>query len=386
MRIPSPRFDSVRVALKNSVHVRKLETLHKGVYPWIATFKQDGKIRKKYFASQEAANAFRDERQDEALTHGIRHRLTDEERSAVIETRQLLSSLGLSLREAIAIAAELQAQRSRSATVSTLMHEHILLRQDEGRGERHVRDMKGKLGLFCQTFGNHLVADITGQQITDWLRSLKLPSNNSILSYRRILNGMFVEGVKRGYALNNPVKVAIKPKEEEIETEVLTPEQAGRLLAAADPEILPAFAIGMFAGLRNSEIQKLEWHHIDLRRNFIRVPSATKTGKRLVPIEPNLREWLSPSAGRTGKLVPVNARQREESARKAAGLSRWPRNVLRHSYASYHLANYGEIGRLAEYMGDSPDVIRKHYREVVYPEDAAEFWRLSPTCLPTNGS
>jgi integrase len=45
---------------------------------------------------------------------------------------------------------------------------------------------------------------------------------------------------------------------------VLTPDQAENLLRCASPEIIPFFAIGMFAGLRVDEIMKLDWKHINL--------------------------------------------------------------------------------------------------------------------------
>ncbi len=48
---------------------------------------------------------------------------------------------------------------------------------------------------------------------------------------------------------------------------ILTPEQAKRLLAKAvkmSPLIVPSIAIGLFAGLRRSEICTLEWSEVDL--------------------------------------------------------------------------------------------------------------------------
>jgi len=54
----------------------------------------------------------------------------------------------------------------------------------------------------------------------------------------------------------------------------------------------------------------------------------------------NLKEWLLPYADRSGKLWPLSHMQfyRDlETARAKAGISKWPSNALRHSYASYHL-------------------------------------------------
>ena len=52
---------------------------------------------------------------------------------------------------------------------------------------------------------------------------------------------------------------------------------------------------------------------------------------RIVEMQPNLRDWLSPYARMTGAVVPVNARKKLDTIRKDAGLTRWPKNGLRHA-------------------------------------------------------
>ncbi|MGH7943077.1 MAG: zonular occludens toxin domain-containing protein, partial [Limisphaerales bacterium] len=61
---------------------------------------------------------------------------------------------------------------------------------------------------------------------------------------------------------------------------------------------------GAFAGLRHAEIDRLEWHEIDLEDGFIEVKAIkSKTGeRRLVPIHDNLKEWLLPYRQPTGKV------------------------------------------------------------------------------------
>ena len=46
---------------------------------------------------------------------------------------------------------------------------------------------------------------------------------------------------------------------------IVTPEQADLLMAHAPMEVVPFFAIGLWAGLRVSEIERLDWgKHINL--------------------------------------------------------------------------------------------------------------------------
>jgi integrase len=70
---------------------------------------------------------------------------------------------------------------------------------------------------------------------------------------------------------------------------------------------------------------------------------------------------------------------KREAAREIAGIQEWPSNALRHSYASYHLAKFQDSAALALQMGHSTTaMLFAHYREVVTPADAEEYWAILP--------
>jgi hypothetical protein len=71
-------------------------------------------------------------------------------------------------------------------------------------------------------------------------------------------------------------------------------------------------------------------------------------------------------------------RERHERLQAVAKLTPWPRNVLRHSFGSYHLAFHKNEALTAAEMGNSPAVIFQHYRALVTPEAADKFWKLLP--------
>ena len=65
--------------------------------------------------------------------------------------------------------------------------------------------------------------------------------------------------------------------------------------------------------------------------------------------------------------------------RKAAGLTDWPNNGLRHSFASYRLAAIHDAPRVAAELGHtSPTMLYNTYREVVMPEDTVRYWAIAP--------
>ena len=65
--------------------------------------------------------------------------------------------------------------------------------------------------------------------------------------------------------------------------------------------------------------------------------------------------------------------------RDAIGLKTWPANALRHSFASYHLAEFKNAAATATELGHtSPAMLYKHYRELVRPDAAAHWWQIAP--------
>ena len=57
----------------------------------------------------------------------------------------------------------------------------------------------------------------------------------------------------------------------------------------------------------------------------------------------------------------------------------WPSNVLRHSFASYHLAHFKNAAATAAELGHtSPVMLYKHYRELVRPDVASQWWQVTP--------
>ena len=188
--------------------------------------------------------------------------------------------------------------------------------------------------------------------------------------------------VRSGYAAANPAVGAAKAKVVGEAPGILTISEAARLLEAATPDVLPYLAIGLFAGLRPAEIDRLDWSEIDFESGLIEVKAAkSKTAQgRFVTMQPNLREWLMPVRKHSGNVTPQNGfRQSFDQARDAAGINDWPENALRHSFASYHLAHFKNAASTALELGHHDCRITfAHYRELVRPKEAERYWNIKP--------
>jgi integrase len=189
---------------------------------------------------------------------------------------------------------------------------------------------------------------------------------------------------------SNPILRTARPKLPDNPPEIFRVDELSALLNAANqlfPDALPMLAIGAFSGLRDAEIKRLEWSEVDLVRGFVEVKGskAKSARRRIVQIQPNLAAWLRLYRDIVGRLVPPNARNKLDVIHKEAGLPRWPKNGLRHSFASYRLAATHDAPRVASELGHtSPQMLYSVYRELVLPEEAERYWKITPAAAADN--
>jgi integrase len=269
----------------------------------------------------------------------------------------------------------------RSCSAEQLVVELLRAKKADGVGERQLKTLRSRLGYFSREFDGKLVATITTREIDDWLRSLEVgPQTRN--HYRSALLAAFNFAIRSGYAVENPVKGAAKAKVISAPPGIFTVEEASALLVNAPKELVPYLSIGLFAGLRRAELERLDWSEIDFESNLIEVKAekAKTAMRRFVKIEPNLREWLWPHRQLKGNVTPPETfLDLFAQARSAAGISAWPENGLRHSFASYHLAHFKNAAATALDLGHHDSRITfAHYRELVKPKEAARYWNLKP--------
>jgi len=160
---------------------------------------------------------------------------------------------------------------------------------------------------------------------------------------------------------------------------ILTPKQLSLLMKKANGNTQLYFSLGTFTGMRSSEILRLDFSDINFERAYITVAAEkAKTARRLVPIQPNLMQWLAPYRGRTGSLF--NNRRDADRAiafAKEQGVD-WPDNASRNSYATYRLAATSDTARVALEMGNSPQKLMTNYRELVDEHEAQAWFCIAP--------
>jgi integrase len=257
-----------------------------------------------------------------------------------------------------------------------------LLQDRADRSEKYVRDLRLRLDRFTSDI-NLYIADITPQQISTWLRGLKL-SGRTQHNFRAILTTLFRFAIDQGYLPEGrtaPERVKLRENDDG-EIEIFSPAELRKILAVATAETLPYLVLGAFAGIRTAEILRMTWEDVDLAAGFIELrQSQTKTrARRLIPIADNLRLWLVDNAGTTGPVVTL--KRPDESIGSICGRQKpplpWKRNGLRHSYASYRYAITQNENQVAAELGNSPAMVHGHYRQVAKQAQAKEWFGIVP--------
>ena len=149
-----------------------------------------------------------------------------------------------------------------------------------------------------------------------------------------------------------------------------------------------ALALMLFAGLRVEEVAgegkpAMTWREVDVVGKVIRVPGecAKVAGQaRLLQGLPEaVWAWLG-KGGRDGQRICPG--QSLNAVRWAqARLERpWPRNALRHTFATYAVALTGEPDRVAGWLGHESGarLLNAHYAGLARKAEAVEFFALRP--------
>jgi integrase len=318
---------------------------------------------------------------------------------------QTLQPLGISLTSAVATLAEAiklagdlsgvtaaaRFYKARNKTVTAkrvadVIAELLKVKESRGASSRYLNDLRFRLEKFSDAFQCN-VGNVETKSVQAWLDGMKRLngaklSSQSYNNNKRVVYLLFEFAIARGYAIDNPVKAVESVKIRNGNVEIYTPAEIAKLLAAVDSDFLPCVAIGAFAGLRSAEIERLKWQDVDLKSRHIIVGAdvAKTASRRVVPIADNLAAWLASYSEHKGKVwsgSSIGFYKAQVATAKAAGID-WKQNALRHSFASYRLAQTQNAAQVALECGNSPKIIFAHYRELVKPADALKWFAAAP--------
>jgi integrase len=366
-----------------------------------------GRVRR-FFKEETDADTYIGQQEVQLGNYGVAGaNLSETLRNKALAADEILSPLGLDL----VTAAKHYAKFIKSTRGGLPLSDAVeLLKKDrdtDDYSEEYKQSLKHRLKHFVEHFPDKTTTQITSSEIHTFLRGKK--SIETRKSYRRNIKTLFQYLIKHHSHAIDPTPDLEKAKTVKCtkwRVAIITPEECTALLNAATPATLPSLALGMFCGLRASEIFRLDWRDVDIKEARIRISEtvARKLGsKRTVPIPENCLAWITKHAKENGKVEPEdfhalfervrvkagfrpsNTREhrrmeaeRIKTAPKSEALKPWPSNCLRHSAISYALAECGDESKVATWAGNSPKMIKQHYDAQATPSAAKTFFAIMP--------
>jgi len=358
--------------------------------PWRKSWQDsNGKQRKKYFATEQAASKHTDDGALDAKKVGTDFAaMSKRDRQTALLAMTLADKHGFNLVKA----AEFYMQHNQTKE-DILMSDAWEKMMQARKGYRPRTE--GSLRCTLRAFANYedlKVSQYSREDVLEFCHANEVvPATKH--KYVERLNTFFVWAVRQGYAGLNPCKDIDKDSDLGVipprNITYFTFDEVKRLMQTAlehDPALLPYFVLGIYCGIRPSEItgdggkQPMTWSDIlideDVRE--VNVPSSSsKTHEpRQVELSNNAIEWLQLG----GELPPRNIRDRRIEVYTKAGV-KWEEDIMRHTFASYHCRMYRAPERLKLEMGHSKNsqTLFNHYRSGrVTLADAKKFWTLLP--------
>ena len=269
-------------------------------------------------------------------------------------------------------------------TVQQVADELVALKENRKASARYVGDLRARLNTLAKKFSMN-VDMVTTRDLQTWFDGMDA-APRTVRNFRSHASTLFKFAEARGYIAKgeNPVTGTEQIKSKTASPiEIYSPKEIRKLLAAAPGDFLPIIAIQAFAGLRSAEVMRLQWQDVKLERGHIEITAgnAKTASRRIVPILPNLAEWLKPHANKTGLLFQPNnltAFNKKQNETSVAAKVNWKANALRHSFISYRVADIQNVAQVALEAGNSPGMIFGHYRELVTADDAKTWFAIAP--------
>ncbi len=277
-------------------------------------------------------------------------------------------------------------------------------RKGEGYSETTLQGYERTLFLtLLPAFEHEAAASLDEQRWQAWVDQ----QAKAGLSRSRIANQLAVVSAIYGWGSRSTRKIVphnpttaveLPPNDEKPRERVATADEAAALLDALPDDIRVAYALAFYAGLRRSEIHRLDWCDVDLDGLSITVrrsKSDAGTGRR-VPIVAPLVDILENTGQRSGKVCrrSVMAGKHAAEAKKAwryldheasepheereTPLEPIGLHECRHTYASLLVAAGYNLKEVMEYLGHADLTTTSRYVKMLpQPSEANLASRLN---------
>lgn len=345
--------------------------------PWLVVFRDPTRCEKnkrakrvqKWFTNESEAKSHRDKLNENLLAEGAAGVMFDATlRADAIAARRRLDAHGhqgvslLQLAQSYCerVTDSAAADEPIGPAVEAFLDEKMTA---EGRAAETRKNLSTRLWMWIDLAHIATVGDVNRASVED-LRKRQVAAQtkrndlNAVSSFCTWL-------LEQGKIDHHPLKGLRRPKVFRARPVIFTPEECGRLLAAAKiydgGEWLGTIAVMLFTGARPSELE-------DTRLFYGRHPLARLEGGKLrgranraVPLLPITVAWLR-EAGSPEQVRPLTRVARQKLC-ALAGI-KWKHDICRHTFISHRLEMLKNDAATAREAGTSEDIIFRHYHRL----------------------
>lgn len=292
----------------------------------------------------------------------------------------------------------------RAGTLSQIIDFVYDLKERKGLRERTLNTYKSRWGILLEQIGDLPATKLDAKTLEDFLVNIST-DGRTVYNYYTDINNLLSIAVDEGFISDNPLDNLTKSrkdalfqtasKSEKPPPEIYTVEEAEKLLSiclysnnSKCLEWLPCLVLGLFCGLRTTEIRKLKWSDVLLRREspFVSISERIAKGRfvRNVSIPQNALLWLN-KCDQSNEDIFLHKGSNPYDHRRTlvhnlAGI-KTKENGARHSYGSYYLELTKNIPETCLNMGHSngDQMLFRHYRRLIDDGDGSRFFNIKPS-------
>lgn len=390
--------------MKSNYSVRKITTPAGSIRFEVSGYDAKGKQHRNRFKSEAEANGeiHRLEMSDDRVVNNsrvVQTRLTPEQ---VAEAERCFDRLpgNVTLTDAVDRIIGAWNKGERPLPMRDALVEYLDDMEERECRERSITSARDKIIRFIREndFYEVPVDQIVTDDVKQWLKSLTPGSFNG---HRLGLSGFWSFAVARKWCKRNIVSEITARKGNKARVskriEVLSIEQVQAMLraAVADGKSLAWTATAIFGGLRpESELRYLTWDAVDFRGNNIYIErSKTESAERHVKMHPTLKSWLRLATGQNFNMSRADLKHVKRAAGYKSGLVRteggddweadqgltpYSADITRHTFGSFLYGRELNYNEVADQMGNSASIVKRHYKKALPEEQVERFWNLTP--------
>lgn len=271
-------------------------------------------------------------------------------------------------KKCIRLGADALRQREKTVSFETAVAKALETRKD--RRARTLSDFRyicRRLMKRCPGLTQRRIRSITPQECAEYLHAA-FDTPRQFVKAKAILSAVFNTARRRGWCDRNPVQLVESPRLVEQRITILTPTEIEQLLKSAEEydngSCLPAVGLMLYAGIRPHEVERLTWAQIDLENKAVIIEARhSKTGgSRRVTIHPPLCRLLKQHQKPESQFIcPSGWTLRWRGFHRLLTFP-WVPDVLRHTFATYHLKQFRSYTALQYETGHrSSSLLRTRY-------------------------